>query len=60
MGSILGRSLLMIGGATAVGVAMDCLRQCSSGTRPLTSTWWREALSGAFLGLIVALGSRSH
>ncbi len=33
--------------------------QCTSGTCPLTSTWWRGALYGAFLGLILALGGRS-
>ena len=33
--------------------------QCSSGTCPLTSTWWRGALYGGFLGLFMALSARS-
>ena len=33
--------------------------QCTSGTCPLTSTWWRGALYGGFLGLLLALGGRS-
>ena len=32
---------------------------CSSGTSPLTSTWWRRALYGGFLGLLLALGASS-
>ena len=32
--------------------------QCSSGTCPLTSTWWRGALYGALLGTLVALSAR--
>ena len=30
--------------------------ECSSGTCPLTSTWWRGALYGAAIGLLVAFG----
>jgi hypothetical protein len=33
--------------------------QCSSGTCPLTSTWWRGALYGGFIGLLMALSARS-
>jgi F0F1-type ATP synthase assembly protein I len=40
---------------TVVGAAMGYFGQCTSGTCPLTSTWWRGALYGGFLGLIVAL-----
>jgi len=42
-----------------LGAAMGYFGQCTSGTCPLTSTWWRGALYGAFLGLIVALNGRS-
>jgi hypothetical protein len=33
--------------------------QCTSGTCPLTSTWWRGALYGGFIGLLLALSARS-
>ena len=41
-----------------LGAAMGYFGQCSSGTCPLTSTWWRGALYGATLGLIWSFGSR--
>jgi len=43
----------------ALGGLMGWFGQCSSGTCPLTSTWWRGALYGAFLGFLLALGGRS-
>lgn len=43
----------------AVGALLGTFGQCTSGTCPLTSTWWRGALYGGFLGLVVALTSRS-
>ncbi|MGC8743569.1 MAG: thioredoxin [Verrucomicrobiia bacterium] len=39
----------------AFGAAMGYFGQCSSGACPLTSTWWRGALYGAFIGLLVSL-----
>lgn len=42
----------------ALGAALGYYGQCSSGTCPLTSTWWRGALYGAALGLIIAAGQR--
>ena len=56
MNSSLGRVMMIVGGATALGAAFG---QCSSGTCPLTSTWWRGALYGAAIGLLVAFGSRT-
>lgn len=41
---------LVIGGA--IGALMGYFGQCSSGTCPLTSTWWRGAIYGAVLGLV--------
>jgi thioredoxin 1 len=35
---------------TGLGAAMGFFGQCSSGTCPLTSTWWRGAIYGAALG----------
>lgn len=42
----------------ALGAGLGYYGQCSSGTCPLTSTWWRGALYGAFMGLMLALGRR--
>jgi hypothetical protein len=42
-----------------LGALMGCFGQCSSGTCPLTSTWWRGALYGGFLGLVMALSART-
>lgn len=43
---------LLIG--ASLGAALGFFGQCTSGTCPLTSTWWRGALYGAFLGLLFA------
>jgi hypothetical protein len=42
-----------------LGGLMGYFGQCTSGTCPLTSTWWRGVLYGGFLGLLVALNSRA-
>jgi len=42
-----------------LGALVGYFGQCSSGTCPLTSTWWRGALYGGFLGLLMGLGSHS-
>jgi hypothetical protein len=42
-----------------LGALMGYFGQCSSGTCPLTSTWWQGALYGGVLGLLMALGARS-
>jgi thioredoxin 1 len=39
---------LLVGGG--IGAALGYYGKCSSGTCPLTSTWWREAIYGAVLG----------
>jgi hypothetical protein len=43
----------------AAGALLGTFGQCTSGTCPLTSTWWRGALYGGFLGLAIALSSRT-
>ncbi len=53
------RLLLPVLVGAAAGAALGYFGQCTSGTCPLTSTWWRGALYGAVLGLIVAAGQRS-
>ena len=40
-----------------LGTGLGYFGQCSSGTCPLTATWWRGALYGAALGGIFAFGS---
>jgi hypothetical protein len=40
----------MVGGA--LGAALGYFGQCTSGTCPLTSTWWRGAIYGAVMGLV--------
>ncbi len=40
-----------------LGAALGYFGQCSSGTCPLTSTWWRGALYGGTLGLLFGLAS---
>ncbi len=51
-------ALIVLGGAT-LGALMGYFGQCTSGTCPLTSTWWRGALYGSFLGLLIALPGRA-
>ena len=46
-------------GGVLLGGLMGYFGQCTSGTCPLTSTWWRGALYGGVLGLLMALGARS-
>ena len=58
MTSLLRFTLTILVGA-ALGAALGYFGQCTSGTCPLTSTWWRGALYGGFLGLLLAFNSRS-
>ena len=40
-----------------LGALMGIFGQCTSGTCPLTSTWWRGAIYGGVLGLLFAVTS---
>ena len=51
------RYLIPIAIGAAIGSAMGYFGQCSSGTCPLTSTWWRGAIYGIVMGLLFALSS---
>lgn len=42
----------------ALGSALGYFGQCTSGTCPLTSTWWRGALYGGTMGLLFGLSAR--
>ncbi|MDP2136286.1 MAG: DUF6132 family protein [Candidatus Didemnitutus sp.] len=53
------RFLIPIAVAAALGAALGYYGECTSGTCPLTSTWWRGALYGAVFGLIWSFGQRS-
>jgi hypothetical protein len=50
---------LIIGVAlgAGVGAALGALGRCTSGACPLTSTWWRGALYGAVMGLLLAFAA---
>lgn len=50
--------LLPIAVGAALGSLMGYFGQCSSGTCPLTSTWWRGAIYGGMIGLMIAFSSR--
>ena len=50
---------VVIGGG--LGAIMGYFGQCSSGACPLTSTWWRGAIYGGFMGLLIAASAwRGH
>src|SRR5512139_4012365 len=53
---MLSLTLNVLGGAV-VGAALGYFGQCSSGTCPLTSTWWRGAIYGSVIGLLLFLSS---
>ena len=49
---------LLIG--ACLGAALGYFGQCTSGTCPLTSTWWRGAIYGGVIGLLFAFSSSSR
>jgi hypothetical protein len=51
------RVLIAVGLGAALGAVMGYFGQCTSGTCPLTSTWWRGALYGGFMGLLFGVFS---
>lgn len=53
------RFLVPIAIGVALGALLGYFGQCTSGTCPLTSTWWRGALYGGGLGLVMALAARA-
>ncbi len=53
---MLSLTLHLLTGA-AIGAALGYFGQCSSGTCPLTSTWWRGAIYGSVLGVLFYLSS---
>ena len=53
------RLLLPVLVGAAFGAALGYFGQCTSGTCPLTATWWRGALYGSALGLLFILAGRN-
>jgi hypothetical protein len=51
------RLALVVLVGSGLGALLGWFGQCSSGTCPLTATWWRGALYGGFPGLLAALSS---
>lgn len=51
-------ALTVLAGAT-LGALLGTFGQCTSGTCPLASTWWRGALYGGALGLFAAFTHRT-
>jgi hypothetical protein len=51
------RALIGLAAGGGLGALMGHIGRCSSGTCPLTSTWWRGAIYGAAMGVIIALSS---
>jgi len=43
-----------------MGAALGYFGQCSSGTCPLTSTWWRGAIYGGVLGTLFFFSGRGQ
>ena len=51
------RMAIGIGIGGALGGLMGYFGQCASGTCPLTSTWWRGAIYGGVVGLVLGLSA---
>lgn len=47
------RIILPIVIGAGLGALVGYFGQCTTGTCPLTSTWWRGALYGGFIGLLL-------
>ena len=55
-----GPLLLAVFIGALLGAALGYFGQCTSGTCPLTSTWWRGAIYGSMLGLLFGLSSNGR
>lgn len=50
--------LVYVVAGLALGSIAGYFGQCHSGTCPLTSTWWRGAIYGGVMGLLLSLSAR--
>ena len=55
-----GPLLLAVLMGAGIGAALGYFGQCTSGTCPLTSKWWRGALYGGVLGLLFGASANSR
>ncbi|QYM78316.1 hypothetical protein K0B96_13545 [Horticoccus luteus] len=53
------RFILIVLAGIGLGALLGWTNSCSSGACPLTSTWWRGALYGGVLGVLLAASFRS-
>jgi len=51
------RTIIGLVAGGGLGALMGYFGQCSSGTCPLTSTWWRGAIYGGVIGLLIAISA---
>ena len=51
------KAIIGLTAGIGLGAVMGYFGQCSSGTCPLTSTWWRGAIYGGVIGLLVAFSA---
>lgn len=52
------RVILAVAVGALIGAVLGYFGSCASGTCPLTSTWWRGALYGGTMGLVLAMSGR--
>lgn len=55
-----GPLLLAVLIGAALGATLGYYGQCTSGSCPLTSTWWRGAIYGGIIGLLFGASSNSR
>lgn len=51
------RLLIGVAVGALLGGVIGYFGQCSTGTCPLTSTWWRGAIYGGVMGLVLMMSS---
>jgi hypothetical protein len=52
------QAILTVGIGAGLGALLGYYGQCTSGTCPLTSTWWRGAIYGAVIGMVFYFSAR--
>jgi hypothetical protein len=50
--------IIAVGIGVGLGALLGYFGQCSSGTCPLTATWWRGAIYGGVMGLMFYFSAR--
>jgi hypothetical protein len=52
------RVALTVAIGAGIGALLGLTGSCSGGACPLTSTWWRGAMYGGVMGILIALSGR--